>query len=286
MKIEKKSLVTGSLYALLAFFFMAVFGILTKMALKESSVIWVSFIAYLSSTLVLGVFILPKGFSYLKSEHYYRLLGRAIFGCLASFLYSLSINSIPIVNGTLLFNTAPIFIPLFAYLFLNKNVEKSVWLAVVVGFVGIVIIIKPTEALFTQGGNFIGLASGMSLAIAYLLMKILTETDSGLRIIFYYLAIGTILQIPLVLLTDTSPTTGGAFYASLSGLLLLCAQIALVTAYKYAEASQVGVYQYSTIVFIGFLDWLIWGTFPTLLELVGVLLVAAAGILIIRSNSK
>lgn len=282
--MESPNIIKGSLYALAGFFFMATFGILTKIALQTTSVIWVSFISYFTATLILGFFIAPKGFGYLKSEHYGYLVGRAVIGTMASFLYSISILYIPIVNGTLLFNTAPIFIPIIAVLFLKAKIEKSIWIAVAIGFIGIIVIIKPTEAIFTQTGNLIALFSGISLAIAYLLMKLLTASDPGARIIFYYLGIGTLIQIPLLFFVEFPTSLMSCIYALLSGIVLLAAQMALVTSYKYAEAAQIGIYQYSSVVFVGLFDWYLWGAIPSYWELLGVVLVALAGIIIIRSN--
>lgn len=274
----------GSLFGLVAFFCMAVFGTLTKIALDGGSAFWVSFIVYITGTLALTPFILKKGISYLKSEHYSLLIGRAVLGTLASFCYTVAIHYIPIVNGTLLFNTAPIFIPLIAMLFLKSKIDRSTWLAVLIGFIGIIVIIKPTEEIFTQTGNLIGLMSGILLAIAYLLMKMLTLTDPGIRIIFYYLGIGTLIQIPLIFFSGL-PTTQSCYYAMLAGLFLLGAQLALVTGYKYAQASKIGIYQYTSVVFVGLFDWLIWGAVPTVSEWIGVILVSLAGIIIIRSGS-
>lgn len=284
--VTESNILKGSLWALVAFFCMAVFGILTKIALAGGSVIWVSFLAYLTGTVLLGFFVISKGFtSYLKSEHYPYLFGRAIFGCIASFLYTISMHYIPIVNGTLLFNTAPIFIPILAVLWFKAKINKNIWYAVALGFLGIIVIIKPTEAIFTQTGNLIGLASGLSLAVAYSLMKVLTKTDPGVRIIFYYLGISTLIQIPLLFFGGPIPNAESCLYACLSGVVLLVAQLALVQAYLYAEASQVGIYQYASVVFVGILDWMLWGTAPTLLELLGTVLVAIAGIIIIRSGN-
>ena len=264
---------------------MAIFGILTKVALMSGSIIWVSFIAYLTGTLALVPFIAQRGWGYLASGHYAYLIGRALFGTMASFLYTIAIHYIPLVNGTLLFNTAPIFIPILTVLFLKAKVEKSIWLAVAIGFVGIIIIIKPTEAIFTQTGNLIGLASGIFLAIAYLLMKLLTSTDPGIRIIFYYLGLGTLMQVPLLLFGGPMPSGESCLYAFLSGVMLVAAQIMLVRGYKYAEASQVGVYQYCSVVFVGLLDWMIWSIVPSGWDLLGILFVALAGIVIIRNSN-
>lgn len=275
----------GSLYGLVAFFCMAIFGIFTKIALQGGSIFWVSFITYLTGTLLLLPFIAKKGFRDLKSEHYPYLIGRAVFGTMASFCYTISMHYIPIVNATLLFNTAPLFIPLLATLFLKDRVGRSTWIAVLIGFIGVIIIIKPTDAILTQAGNLIGIFSGISLAIAYLLMKLLTRTDPGIRIIFYYLGIGTLLQIPVLFFIGALPSIDSILYAILSGALLLAAQIALVTGYKYAEASQIGIYQYTSVVFVGIIDWLLWGAIPTGGEILGALLVAFAGIIVIRSGS-
>lgn len=279
----KPNILKGTALALTAFFFMAVFGILTKLALESSSFVWTSFIAYLTATLVLTPYIAYRGLGYLKSSHYGLLLGRAVFGTLASFLYTVSIQFIPIVNGTLLFNTAPIFIPLLSVLFLHARISQAIWWAVALGFVGIVIIIHPTAAIFTQTGNMVGLLSGFFLAVAYLLMKILTNTDPGIRIIYYYLGLGTILQTPFLFMFE-APDKSGVVYAFLSGIALMCAQISLVNAYRFAKAAEIGVYQYASVVIVGLLNWVIWDVVPPPWDAVGVALVIIAGILIIRGH--
>lgn len=280
-----RDILKGSLLALVAFFFMAIFGILTKLSLHDGSFIWTSFIAYMTGALLLTPYVITKGINFLKSEHYWLLLGRAIFGTFASFLYTISINFIPIVNSTLLFNTAPIFIPILSVLFLRAKVAKSIWLAVILGFIGIVIIIHPTAAIFTQTGNILGLLSGIFLAIAYLMMKILTNTDSGIRIIFYYLGIGALMQIPFLFFYGL-PTEQSALYATLSGVALLSAQLCLVNAYRYAMASEIGIYQYASVVFVGLIEWMFWGSVPSIWDTLGIAFVAFAGMIILRNGKQ
>lgn len=282
---EDRNILKGSALALIAFFFMAIFGILTKSALQSGSYLWISFIAYLTGALLLTPYIAWKGLGYLKSDQYAKLLGRAIFGTMASFFYTISIHYIPLVNSTLLFNTAPIFIPLLSVVFLHAHISKNIWLAVALGFLGIVIIIHPTAAIFTQTGNLLGLLSGIFLAIAYLLMKLLTNTDPGMRIIFYYLGIGALMQIPFLPFYER-PDELSLTFASLSGAALLLAQITLVKAYRFAQAAEIGVFQYASVVFVGLIGWVLWNHVPTGLDLCGIVLVTLAGVLIIRSGKK
>lgn len=278
------NIVKGSLYAILAFFFMAIFGILTKIACEHGDPIWVSFITYTTATLGTAIFILPRGITGLKSQHYPYLIARAVIGTTASFLYMMSMHYISIVNSTLLFNTAPIFIPFLTVFVLKGQVPKKVWYAVFLGFVGILAIIKPQQNIFTDPGNLIGLAAGFSLAIAYLIMKMLTSTDTGLRIIFYYFSIGTLIQIPLLLLAKKNPSPETLVPASLCGILLMMGQMSLVKAYQYAAASQVGVYQYMSVVFVAIIEWLLWSITPGFLTYMGFILVSLAGIFIISSS--
>lgn len=176
---------------------------------------------------------------------------------------------IPIINSTLLFNTAPIFIPLLTVFWLKIPVHRHVWYAVILGFISIIIIIRPGSDLFTDPGNLIALVSGITLAIAYLLMKQLTTTDPGKRIIFYYFFIGTLVQLPLLWFTKHLPSLENCLYSTLSRVTLLIAQSALVKAYLYADAPQVGIYQYSTVVFVGIIAWLLGGQAPPSLDIVG-----------------
>lgn len=104
---KSPNIVKGSLYAIFAFFCMAIFGFLTRAAYEPGMEIWVSFITYVVAALGCGLLLVPHGLSYLKSEQYPKLIGRAVFGTIASFLYMISLNHISIINSTLLFNTAP-----------------------------------------------------------------------------------------------------------------------------------------------------------------------------------
>jgi drug/metabolite transporter (DMT)-like permease len=282
--VRSPHIVKGSLFAIFAFFCMATFGVLTKIASSSSDPIWVSFITYCVAALTTSLFILPQGWVGIKSTRYRYLFARGLIGTSASFLYMLSMHYIPIINSTLLFNTAPIFIPLLTVGILKISIPKRIWVAVLIGFIGIVVIIRPHGDILTEPGNLIGLASGAALAIAYLLMKYLTATETGLRIIFYYFWIGVLMQMPLLWLASKYPSLESSLIAALCGLTLMTAELSLIRAYRYASASAVGVYQYGAVAFVAIYGWLIWSQSPGILDFVGILLVCAAGIFIITSS--
>jgi drug/metabolite transporter (DMT)-like permease len=92
------------------------------------------------------------------------------------------------------------------------------------------------------------------------------------------------MQLPLLFFVNNFPSMPTLSYAISCGVFLMLAQLGLVKAYRYASASQVGVYQYSSIVFVALIEWLIWAKIPGSMDLVGFILVSIAGIVIIRSK--
>ncbi len=283
---DQPNLTKGSLYVLGAFFFMAIFGVLTKAASAHGFELWVSFITYLTGAIVMLPVLFRHGLSFLKTQHFGYHFGRAAFGVTASFLYMLSMQYIPMVNATLLFNTTPIFIPLISMLFLGALITKRTWMAIVIGFIGIIVIIKPSEQIFTQPGNLIGLASGIFLAVAYVLIKKLSPTDPALRIAMYFFILATFFQLPLLFFAGMSPDLTTAIYSALAGIAMVLAQVCLAEGYRYADASKVGVYQYTTLIYVGVIDWVVWHVIPPPIDLLGVLLVLIAGVIIIRSGNE
>jgi drug/metabolite transporter (DMT)-like permease len=260
---DTPNLTKGSCYGLLAFLCMAFFGVLTKAAATHVNPLWVSFITYATGAVAILLFVMPQGIEVIKTQHFLLHLGRSLFGCTASFLYMLSMHQIPIVNATLLFNSTPIFIPILAIFFLKATISTRTWTAIAIGFIGIVIIIKPNAAILTRSGDLLGLLSGIFLATAYLLIKMLTSTDPGRRIILYFFSLSTLFQLPGLFFAGPIPAWHHASLAVGAGLSLLLAQTFLVQGYRFADVSQVGVYQYTTLVYVAIIDWLTWKAIPT-----------------------
>lgn len=286
---DEKSLLKGTLLTILAFFFFAVFGGFLKAASSSTSTmtsgstpaLWINFIAYLTALVLYTPLILYKGAGYLKTQHFGRHLARAFFGVIATIAYIFSIKFIPLLNATLLFNTTPIFIPIFAMFILHIHVNWMTWLAIFIGFIGIFFVIHPSVASLEKPGDLVGLLSGMMLALAFIFVKILSITEPSLRIVYYFLLLATLMQVPLLYFLPELPTLHSIGYAICAGAAFCFAQLFVTMGYKYAEASKIGVFQYSGILFVGIIDWWIWGIKPGLMDIIGSLLVILAAALII-----
>ena len=281
-----KSLAKGIISALIAFFFLSLIGVLVKLAGKEgASLGWIVFIQYTTAFIVSFIMSAANKFQNLKPANFPYELLRGTAGVASFFCFVFAMTEIPLVDASLLQNTAPIFIPIIGLIWLKERVEKKIWLGIIIGFIGIILIIKPDSSIF-KAGDLIGLASGVLLALGYAAMKVITKTDSFKTILFYFSATAFVLSLPLGIIYWSNPALSGWLYASLSGILLVAYLNLLQFAYQRTEPAKLSPFNYSVVVFIGLLDWWLFGHMPDTLTVIGIVVVSAGGIITILWHEK
>jgi drug/metabolite transporter (DMT)-like permease len=279
-----KNLTKALIFGLLGFFCMAIMGVLLRNASTSNiSSIWINFILYLTGTILLAPALIYNGWDKFKTKRFPLHFCRAFFGFIASTLYTASTSHIPLLNATLLFNTAPIFIPILAIFLMKQKISWLVWFSIILGFIGIYVIINPDAQTLTQPGNLIALGSGICLALAYVFIAMLTSTESRLNIVGYFFLIATILQLPLLFFLSNTPTWLDVLYSIGAGISLTLAQICIVMAYQNAAPAKVGIFQYSTVIFVAIIDRIVWHVIPNERDIIGTLIVMIAGTMIITA---
>jgi drug/metabolite transporter (DMT)-like permease len=231
--------------------------------------------------LALLPWVLHRGISQLKTKNLRGHLGRGLAGVTAMYCYFYAIAHLPLAEAVLLNYSTPLFIPFIAALWLGEQVSMRLWAAIGVGFVGIVLILKPGLGMFTPV-SLIGLASGMFGALAMVSIRRLSKTEPTLRIVFYFSAVCTAVSAVPLLWRWQTPDPALWTLLILMGVLASLAQLLLTRAYSHAPAAQVGPFTYSTVVFAAAVGWIFWGEIPDLLSFGGTALVCLAGIMTIR----
>lgn len=271
----------GSLYMTIGFFCVAIFGALMKAGNALASSLWIIFIAYGFAGLIQFFFNLPQGFAFLKTKKPLGHCGRVVFGAFSTLLYAYSIKHIPLLNATLLYNTAPLFVPIFAIFLLRTKVSFKIWISLFLGFIGVVMILHPDVTLIKQPGNLIGLASGIFQALTFIIVKALTMTEPVQRINFYFFIGSAIILGPFAIFLTEPPPLECVLYSLAAGVVSFFGQYFIVKAYSIADPSHIGAFQYTSVVFAGLIGWLIWNQTPTIYDLIGMLIVMLGGILAI-----
>ncbi len=204
---------------------------------------------------------------------------RSLGSIIALYAYFYSIQMLPIVNAITLTNTAPLFLPFIALIWLKLIVSKQRFLAVAVGFVGIIILLHPTSS-FVEIGSLLGLASGLFGAIALMSIRQLSKTESTEMILAYYFLIGTVLSF-FPIFFDWKPISDPLqwLYLFLTGFFALIYQYAITKSYTHAPATKVSTMNYLSVVFGGLLGWWVFGEVPDYWVLAGTLLIISGALI-------
>src|SRR5579862_5786553 len=143
--MHRDQMLKGALYMTIGYFFVAVSGSFVKAANALTSSLWVIFISYIFAFLIQFFFNLPKGFAFLKIRKLFGHCALIVFSTFSTLLYAYSIKHIPLLNATLLFNTTPLFVPIFAILILKTKVPLKIWASLLFGFIGVAVILHRSE---------------------------------------------------------------------------------------------------------------------------------------------
>lgn len=272
---------------LLAFLMLASVGILIKLQLNAGvPVEWIVFVQYLSCLIITLIISAAKKFPVMRTAKTKYHIIRGVSGVLAFSCFAYAISKIPLVNASLLNNTSPIFIPIVTFLWLRVKIDKNIWWGIMIGFIGIIFILDPSEKEFLKTGDLFGLASGIFMSIAYVALGMLTKTESFLTILFYYSLISTLIFFPLALNNWADPPLIVWLYAISTGILFFCYVFFHQYAYRFLSAVKLSPLNFSVVVFTGLLDWFVFGSLPNLFSLIGIILVITGGILAIVIHER
>lgn len=261
-----------------AFFCVAVMSAFGKSAAAVPTAM-VVFFQSLISLLLLLPWVLRRGLSDLRTTRLRLHVVRALAGLLSQALYFQAVKEMNLVDAVLLVNAAPLFIPLVALVWLGTPVTRTVIASLGVGFVGVVLIIKPGPELLSNPSDLIALSAALFSAMALVSVNRLSNTDAPDTILFYYFFISALVAAPFAAFYWKMPTAMEWGWLGGIGVFMALAQLFIILAYRCASASQIAPFNYSVVVFSGVMGWLFWHDTIGWIGLAGMVLVCIGGIL-------
>lgn len=204
---------------------------------------------------------------------------RALAGLLSQVMMFAAVKKMPLMDAVLLSNSAPLFIPLVTWAWLKERISGVVWGSLLVGFFGVILILKPNAALIKNPSALIAISAALFSAFALVTVNRLSTTETTERILFYYFLISSLAAAPFALLQWHAPTRQQWLCLGGIGIFMAAGQLLIILAYRHASAGRIAPFNYSVVVFSGLIGWLVWKNTPDLLSLFGVILVTLGGIL-------
>lgn len=285
-KPTEQSLAKGIVSALTGLFFLSLVAVCVKLAGKTGAKLgWIVFMQYVAAFSLSLLLSAKDKFRNMRSDKLPLEILRGASGVISFLCFAAAMTEIPMVDASLLQNTAPIFIPIIGLVWLKDVVEKRIWLGIVIGFIGIVLIIKPDSSVF-KPGDLIGLASGVLLAISYVAMRIITRSDGFKTILFYFSLTAMVLSLPLGIIYWSNPPLEGWLYSLGGGVLLVAYLNMQQYSYRHTEASKLSPFNYFVVIYVGLIDWWLFGHVPDLLTIIGIAIVSIGGIIAILHHEK
>jgi drug/metabolite transporter (DMT)-like permease len=211
---------------------------------------------------------------------------RALAGVAAMYCFFYAIANLPLAEAMLLKLTAPVFMPLIAMLWLHERVTALLWLALGIGFCGVIVILDPNLAAGSAAVSpvaLVGLLGGILAALAKVTVRRLSRSEPPTRIVFYFALIaGTVSAVPLLWAWQT-PSAMAMLWLLGIAVAATFGQLALTRGLSMAPASRMGAFGYFAVVFGAAYGALIWGEAVTWSLVAGSVLIAVAGLLAGRS---
>ncbi len=284
----------GVLYMLFSSFLFAIMGGFAKELSSSMSSLEVVFFRNVFGVVMIGLMVWKTPLVQ-KGGRPFLLFFRGFMGFLALLAFFYNLAHISLADAMTFSKTAPIFTAFFAYLFLKENMSIYGWIALVIGFVGIVFITQPEGLLFKKT-DLLGIFSGVGAALAYTSVRELRNYYDTRSIVLSFMLIGTFGPLVLLFLEPyigtqeldfmfaefNMPSERDWFNIFGLGLSATMAQIYMTKAYGVTKAGIVGAVSYSNIVFAIIVGLFMGDALPNIMTSLGILTIFLAGLLVVK----
>lgn len=272
------------LFAALGF---AIMGALVKTGAQKFSAAELVFYRSLFGLISIWIFIRIQKLP-LATPHVSKHLSRGLAGFFALVLFFYAIAHLPLATAITLNYTSPLFLALMMPFLLHEKPKKILLLALVIGFIGVSLLLKPTIDRDHWFAGLLGLFSGIGAALAYVHVKQLGKVNEpDWRTVFYFTLISTV-GAGLWMLLDSFHSVTWKDLLTLGGLGLSAtiAQLAMTRAYRTGDTLVVASLAYVTILLASLFGVLWWNEHLTLDALLAIALIILSGIISIRSQQR
>ncbi|MDY3199630.1 MAG: DMT family transporter [Arcobacter sp.] len=279
----------GVLFMLLSALIGALNGAVAKYLSQSMDPIEIVFYRNLIGVLIV-LYSFKKFSVSIDTSKLHLLFLRGVFGALAMVLFFYTIATIPLGEAVVLNKTSPFFVTILAYYLMKESITLRIFFALIIGFIGIVFIMKPFGVEISIEHIF-GVLGGFFAACAYATIKKIKDIYDARVIMLSFMTVGVLIPLGLFLFT---PYVHFKIHTDIfiwvliifMAIISTASQWFLTRAYSISRASIIGVVSYSNIPFaIGF-GVILGDSLPDLYTFLGIVLIVIGGILVSKKSSK
>ncbi len=276
--MTETNIVRGALCSVLSALLFALMSAGVKYASQFVSSETVVFLRNAFGLLFLLPWIHNAGIDTLKTDRFGAHLVRTITGLTAMYCFFYAIAHLRLGEAVLLNYSSPLFIAIIAMVWLKEPASRFIIGAIIIGFLGVILILKPGFSVFTPAA-LVGVAAGIFVAFAMVSIRNLSSTEPTIRIVFYFSFLSTIISaIPLIWHWQMpNLKVWGVMLGA--GFIATKAQLLMTYAYRLAPAAKIGAFAYTNVIFAAFFGWLMWSETFDFISIIGACLICLSGVM-------
>ena len=285
LKFKSKESI-GILFAILAYLSFSILDVTQKTLILYYSVFQLLLVKYF---FVLFLSLIESkrknNFLFYKSKNIKLQIFRSLLSVIESGCFVLSFKYLSLANAHSVGSLAPVIVVGLSSIILKEKVSAKTWVGIFIGFVGVLVILRPTSAVFDVKA-LLPLIAAFMLGLYQVITKKVSEYDSTETSLFYTSIIG-IFVMSFVAFNFWNPISPSSYILFLIvGLFFSLGVYLQIIALSKARASVIQPFHYTLIFWAIILGYIFYDDIPDFFTIVGALIITASGIFVISQTSK
>jgi drug/metabolite transporter (DMT)-like permease len=240
-------------------------------------VLWVRYVVHIS--LMLGV-LRPSSFKTLITTQNPKLqIIRGLCMVNTNLMFISALHFIPLAEGTAIIYLSPLLVTAMSGPLLGERIARLQWVAVAIGFIGVLFIVRPGGGLF-HPVSLLALGAAIAFSVYQIITRKLNHTDSSSTTNFISGLISALVTSLLLPFFWKTPTLYFALLMVLLGISALVSHLLMTKAYQHAKPSTLAPFSYTQLLFAGLIGYIFFNHLPDFMGLVGMLVIVAGGLLV------
>ncbi len=277
--------VRGALWMLAASLGFVMMQTLVKFLGNELHSFQVSFFrAFLGFVFILPIALRGRGLAGLKTKRPMLHISRGIMGTGGMICGFYAFTHMPLADATALTFSRALFVVPLAILFLSETVGIRRALATIVGFIGVLIVLRPTGAM--EPAALVAVFSAFCVAGALIHVKILSATESATTLLLYSGLVGTVMTVIPAAAVWIQPTWSQFALLIVMGIVGLMSHNCMVRAYAMADATALAPLDYTRLIFAAIFGFFLFAELPDGWTILGALIIAGSTLYITLREAR
>ena len=272
----------GPILNLSAWLILPIMDAIAKYLSYSLPILQITWFRFFFSAVITGIFIyLFSRKSFVRSKNIKSQVLRGILLLTSSLLFFYAISVISLAKALTLAFICPLIVTALSPYFLKERVGRRRWTAVIVGFIGVLLVIRPGIVEFNWA-SLASLGTGICYAIYLIVTRSLKDTDNGLLTLLITSIVGTLVLSVYLPFVWVNPSLNQLLLAVNMGFIAALAHGLIIISYNYSDASKLAPLGYFEIIPNIIIGYIWFSDFPDKYTVLGLLVIILSGIYVFR----